>query len=172
MTVRGVHLGRMAARLGIGLAGWLALPGSAMAHSCAVAATPLAFGTYTSPAGPRADSQTSITVACTPAYLLLACKVSYTVTISHGNHGSPGNRQLAAGSGRLGYGLFSDAPRNIPWGDGGGGGAGVAGSITTSLLGLVCLPGQQIHPLYARIPAGQNVPAGVYADQVMVTITY
>lgn len=158
--------------LAIALCGWLAWPGSAMAHSCAVAATPLAFGAYTSPGGPRADSQASITVVCTPAYLLLACQVSYTLTISQGQHGTAGNRQMAAGSGRLGYGLFSDAARSAPWGDGGATGAGVGGSITTSLLGLVCLPGQRVHTVHARIPAGQSVPAGVYGDQVMVTITY
>lgn len=156
--------------LGLALLGGYALPDSAMAQSCAVTATPLAFGAYTSPGGPRADSQASVTVACTPAYLLLACSVSYAITISHGQHGGAGIRQMAAGSGRLRYDLFSDATRSTPWSDSGG--AGVGGNITTSLLGLVCLPGQRTHPLYARIPAGQSVPAGVYGDQVMVTITY
>ena len=55
---------------------------------------------------------------------------------------------------------------------GGAAGEGVGGNITTSLLGLVCLQGLQSHTLYARIPAGQSVPAGTYGDQVMVTITY
>lgn len=160
------------AKLAFGLFAWLAMPGLAQAHSCTVAATPLAFGTYASPGGPRVDSQAGITVTCTPAYLLLACSVSYTLTISHGQHGTAGNRQMAAGAGRLGYGLFSDAARSVPWGDGGAAGAGVGGNITTSLLGLVCLQGLQNHTLYARIPAGQSVPAGTYGDQVMVTITY
>ena len=131
-----------------------------------------AKGVYVSPGGPRVDSQASLTVTCTPAYLLLACRVSYTITLSHGSAGTPGNRQLAAGTGRLGYGLYSDAARSSPWGEGGAGGPGVAGSITTSLLGLVCLPGVNHHTIHARIPAGQSVPAGAYSDQVVVTITY
>lgn len=145
---------------------------AAQAQTCAATATPLAFGGYVSPGGPRVDSQASITVTCTPAYLLLACKQSYTITLSHGSTGSPGNRQMAAGSGRLGYDLFRDASRTSAWGDGGAGGPGVGGSITTSLLGLLCLPGANNHIVHARIPAGQSVPAGAYTDQVLVTVTY
>ncbi len=158
---------------------WLALPllwatfsASAQAQACAVAATPLAFGAYVSPGGARVDSQASVTVTCTPAYLLLACNVSYTLSLSHGTVGTPGNRQMAAGAGRLGYGLFNDAARTSPWGDGGAGGPGVGGTISTSLLHLVCLPGQRNHTIHARIPAGQIVPAGSYGDQVLLTITY
>lgn len=158
---------------------WLALPllwallsTGAQAQTCAVVATPLAFGAYVSPGGARVDSQAGVTVTCTPAYLLLACNVSYTLSLSHGSAGSPGNRQMAAGSGRLGYGLFNDAARTSPWGDGGAGGPGVGGGIGTSLLGLVCLPGHRNHTIHARIPAGQSVPAGAYSDQVLLTITY
>ena len=75
-------------------------------------------------------------------------------------------------TGRLAYGLFSDAARTTPWGDGGAGGATVGGTITTSLLALLCLPGHQAHTIHGRIPANQSVPAGVYADQVVLTVTY
>ncbi|MGC4396148.1 Csu type fimbrial protein [Hydrogenophaga sp. T2] len=153
---------------------WLALNTGAQAHTCSVAATPLAFGAYTSPGGARVDSQAGVTVTCTPTYLLLACSVSYTLTLSSGSNGSPGNRQMAAGSGRLGYGLYSDSNRQSAWGDGGAGGPGVGGTISTNLLGLgvVCLAGAKNHTVYARIPANQVVPAGSYGDTVVLTITY
>ncbi|MBL0943396.1 MAG: spore coat protein U domain-containing protein [Hydrogenophaga sp.] len=153
---------------------WLALHTGAQAHTCSVAATPLAFGAYTSPGGARVDSQAGVTVTCTPTYLLLACSVSYTLTLSSGSNGSPGNRQMAAGSGRLGYGLYSDSNRQSAWGDGGAGGPGVGGNISTNLLGLgvVCLAGAKNHTVYARIPANQVVPAGSYGDTVVLTITY
>jgi spore coat protein U-like protein len=48
----------------------------------------------------------------------------------------------------------------------------VGGSITSGLLGLVCAPGNRSHTVYGRIPASQNVPAGAYEDQVLLTITY
>lgn len=144
----------------------------ARAHTCTVVATPLVFGAYTSPAGARVDSSAGVVVSCTPTYLLLACSVSYTLSLSHGSVGTPGARQMAAGAGRLRYDLFSDAARTIPWGDGGGGGGVVGSHITSGLLGLVCAPGTRAHTIHGRIPASQNVPAGLYQDQVVLTITY
>lgn len=144
----------------------------AHASSCSVSATPLAFGAYTSPGGARVDSSASVVVTCTPTYLLLACTTSYTLSLSNGVVGGPGSRQMAAGAGRLQYGLFSDAARSTPWGDGGASGSKVGGSITTGLLGLLCLPGVRNHTVYGRLPANQSVPAGSYVDQVVLTITY
>ena len=142
------------------------------AASCTVSTTPLAFGAYTSPGGARVDSTASVVVTCTPTYLLLACNTPYTLSLSSGVVGSPGDRQMAAGAGRLRYGLFSDAARSTPWGNGGASGGTVAGSISTGLLGLLCLPGVRNHTVYGRLPANQSVPAGSYADQVVLTITY
>lgn len=144
----------------------------AHAHTCSVQSTALAFGGYASPSGPRVDSTATVQVHCTPTYLLLACSVSYTLSLSHGTVGTPGTRLMAAGSGQLRYDLYRDAARTVPWGDGGGGGGTVGGSITSGLLGLVCAPGTRNHTVYGRIPANQNVPAGAYQDQVVLTITY
>lgn len=146
------------------------------AASCGVSVTPLAFGPYASPGGAQVDSSASVLVSCTPEYLLLACKSSYTLSLSLGSQASANQRRMAAtvstGTGYLGYGLFSDSQRQQPWGDGGASGARVGGTITTSLLALVCLPGNRSHTVYGRIPASQNVPAGVYADNVVLTVTY
>lgn len=144
----------------------------AQAHTCTVSATSLVFGSYHSPNGPRVDSTATVQVSCTPTYLLLACSVSYTMAISAGTVGTPGARQLAHGAGRLRYDLYSDAGRTVPWGDGGGGGAAAGGNISSGLLGLVCAPGSRNHTVFGRIPALQNVPAGSYQDQVILTITY
>ena len=135
-------------------------------------ATPLAFGGYVSPQGPRVDSSATVQVRCTPTYLLLACEVAYTLSLSAGQTPSGGVRQLSAGTGRLRYDLFSDAARSQPWGDGGASGSVVAGSISTGLLGLVCLQGSRNHTVYGRVPAAQHVPVGVYQDQLVLTITY
>lgn len=161
-----------ALRQALWLAGLLGLGGAAGATTCSVSTTPLAFGAYASPGGANVDSSASVLVTCTPSYLLLACTASYTLSLSAGSTGSPGARQMAAGSGRLAYGLFSDAARTTPWGDGGAGGAAVGGTITTSLLSLVCLAGSRSHTIHGRIPGLQSVPAGVYADEVVLTVTY
>lgn len=153
---------------------WLLALGSAgvQAQSCVVSATPLAFGGYVSPQGPRVDSSATVQVRCTPTYLLLACQVSYTLSLSAGQSPSGGVRRLSAGTGLLRYDLYSDAARTQPWGDGGASGGVVGGSISSGLLGLVCLQGSRNHTVYGRIPAAQNVPVGVYADQVVLTVTY
>lgn len=145
---------------------------AAQAHTCTVTATPLAFGNYVSPQGPRVDSSALVQVRCTPTYLLLACQVAYTLSLSTGQTPTGSSRQLSAGSGLLRYDLYADAARTQPWGDGGASGALVSGSISTGLLGLVCLQGSNSHTVYGRLPAGQNVPVGVYADQVVLTIAY
>jgi spore coat protein U-like protein len=144
----------------------------ALGQTCTVAVTPLAFGNYASPQGPRVDSSATVQVRCTPAYLLLACQVGYTLSLSAGLSPVGGARQLSAGTGLLRYDLYSDAARTVAWGDGGVSGSTVAGSISTGLLGLVCLQGSRSHTLYGRIPASQNVPVGVYQDQVVLTVTY
>jgi len=144
----------------------------AQAQTCTVSATPLAFGTYVSPQGPRVDSSATVQVRCTPTYLLLACRVSYTLSLSAGQSPSGGLRQLSAGTGLLRYDLYSDAARTQAWGDGGATGALVSGSISSGLLGLVCLQGSRSHTVYGRIPASQNVPVGVYSDQLVLTVAY
>lgn len=160
---------------------WIALPlalllscGVAQAAGCSVSATALAFGPYASPKGAQADSSASVVVTCTPEYLLLVCRTHYTLSLSLGGQALGNQRQMAAGTGRLAYGLFSDGARQQNWGDGGASGAVVSGSINTNLLGLglLCLQGSRSHTIYGRIPAEQNVPAGSYSDSVVLTITY
>jgi spore coat protein U-like protein len=148
------------------------LPWPADAQTCQVTATPLAFGPYAAPHGPRVDSSATVQVQCTPAYLLLGCQVSYSLSLSAGLSPAGGHRHLRAGTATLPYTLHSDPARSQPWGDGSELGPPVAGRVSTSLLGLVCLPGNRVHTLYGRIPGGQNVPPGGYADQLVLTVTY
>jgi spore coat protein U-like protein len=61
----------------------------------------------------------------------------------------------------LTYNLYTDASRLISWGDGSG------GSSTVSMTGAAA-----DIPVYGRMAARQNVPAGAYADTIVVTITY
>jgi len=143
------------------------------AATCTVVGLPMAFGNYTSPGGTQVDSTAVLTVTCTPDYLLLACKTDYTVKLDAGTSGSGFNpRQLASGANRLDYNLYTGSARTTVWGDGTGGTGTVSGSISTSLLALVCLAGNANHTIYGRIPASQNAAAGVYADTITITVTY
>jgi len=70
---------------------------------------------------------------------------------------------LNGGSQTLSYGLYTDAARSSPWGDGTGGTGTVSGNGTGSA---------QTSTIYATLLAPASVPPGVYADTVVATITY
>ena len=151
------------------LLGWAPAP---QAATCSVVGLPLAFGAYGSPGGAQVDSTATLTVTCTPDAILLSCRTDYTVRLSTGTSGSYSPRQLASGANRLNYNLYTSAARTTVWGNGTGGTGTVAGTISTSILGLICLAGNNNHTVYGRIPASQNVAAGLYSDTITVTVTY
>jgi outer membrane usher protein len=63
------------------------------------------------------------------------------------------------------YGLYRDAARTRPWGDGSFG-----TSTVTSTGGGVNVV--RTHTVYGRLPAQGVPPPGSYSDTVTVTITY
>jgi spore coat protein U-like protein len=148
------------------------LPGLTHAASCTVTATSVAFGVYASPGGVQTDSSGTVTVTCTPDFILLACKTPYTVSLSQGGAASYAPRKLASGANTLNYNLYTNAARSTVWGDGSGGSSTVVGTVSTSILSLLCLSGSNNHTVYSRIPAAQSVAAGAYADTITVTVTY
>lgn len=90
--------------------------------------------------------------------------MSYTVLLSAGDAGSYSPRKLSGGAHTLSYNLYTDPLRTIVWGDGSGG--------TTSITGAFALPGAIDHTVYGRLPAQQNVGAGVYSDTITATIDF
>lgn len=126
--------------------------------SCAVVALPLAFGSLTQIGGTAVDSQTTVTVTCTPG-------VGYNVGLDDGAHAAGGTRQLQAviGSSVIPYTIYSDAARTTQWGT-------TIGSDTVARTATL-LPAALT--VYGRIPA--NTPlatAGAYTDLVTVTVTF
>jgi spore coat protein U-like protein len=67
------------------------------------------------------------------------------------------------GAERLLYNLYLDAARTIVWGDGTGG-SQTGPMVTTRGAG-----GTTTAYVFGRIPAGQDVAAGVYGDTIRVT---
>lgn len=70
----------------------------------------------------------------------------------------------SAGSDLLDYNLFTDPAMTRIWGDGTGGTYVVNRRVRTWRVRWI--------RVYGRIPAGQDVPAGSYTDNVRVTIFY
>lgn len=70
-------------------------------------------------------------------------------------------RQMSNGADNLVYHLFSDSTRSTAWGDG-----------AATILPITGTGTEENLPVYGTIPTGQNVPAGNYADQVTITVTF
>ena len=127
-------------------------------NACAVVATGLVFGTLNQISGTANDSQSTITVTCTPG-------TSYDVGLDNGAHAAGGVRYMtpAVGSGTIPYALYTSAARMTGWGNTVGTDTvnHTAGVLPTTLT------------VYGRVPAGAPpVAAGAYADLVPVTVTF
>lgn len=125
----------------------------AAAASCDISSQGVNFGSYDTLDPQPLDGAGSIAVVCDE-------EASFTISLSSGAGTYPA-RRLAGGADALVYNLFIDAARIVVWGDGSAGSVTLANTASTAQ-----------ETVYGRIPARQNVPAGGYADTIVVTITY
>ena len=124
---------------------------------CAVTATDLAFGTYTSEAGTPLQGTTLLRATCTP-------ESSYNIGLNEGT--SPGatvnQRKMVSGTQALNYQLYSDSARSKIWGN-------TTGTDTVTGVGTGLA---QDHTVFGAVPASQVVPAGDYQDTITVRVYY
>ena len=138
------------------------------AVSCSVTATGPAFGVYSPLSATPAYANGQVTVTCT---LLSGGATAVTLVSSYstGASGSYALRTMLSGASTLSYNLFYDAAYTQIRGNGTGGSQ--TGGATLNLT-----PGNPVltatGTIYGRIPAAQDPAAGVYADTIVVTITY
>lgn len=131
--------------------------------TCRVSATGVAFGTYDPfSASPNAATGT-VTVNCT---FTIAVTITYEISLSPGNSGSFSERQMTQGASSLAYNIYTSSTQNQVWGDG----SGQSQKTTGWIIGV--LNHRRAFTIYGRIPAGQNVPSGVYTDTIIATIAY
>jgi spore coat protein U-like protein len=135
-----------------------ALWSPAASAQCTIAAATFAFGTYDVFVATNLDSIGTLTINCA---------ANANIRVSMGPSATSGNitnRQLriVSGTDRLSYNIFLDTARAVIFGD------GVTGSAGTAFVrrGVPFIP-----QIFGRIPAGQDVGAGSYTDQVILTIT-
>ena len=131
--------------------------------NCTIATSAVAFGTY-DPVSAHASSALNgtggVTVTCTSGS-------SATITLGQGSNADTGStdaaplRRVKSGTNYLSYALYSDSGRTTVRGNTAG--TGLAHTGTGSAAAIT---------IYAQIAAGQNVPAGSYADTVVATITF
>lgn len=128
--------------------------------SCTFTNNDILFGNY-SPLQPNdIKTPTQFTLACG----LVALLQNVEVTFSAGQSNNMTARRMVSGSHTLAYNLFKDAAYTQILGDGSNNTTTLSASI---LLGL----GNQYNwTVYAKLPAGQAIPAGTYSDTLVVTV--
>jgi spore coat protein U-like protein len=137
------------------------------ATSCSLALGNLAFGAYDVFGMASLDSSASLVVTCRRD----GGAPNSTLAIAIGPSASSGtvaNRRMQTGGSAefLGYNLFRDATRTSLWGNTPG---------VDTLVQAISVPNngsvQISATIFGRIPAGQDVRMGIYADSVMITVT-
>lgn len=126
--------------------------------ACAVTANPLAFGNYDPTAATALDATTTLSVLCTVG-------TSFTVGLNAGTGtgATVTTRRMTNGANTLNYALYREAARTNNWGN-------TPGTDTPPPTTAPVLPTSLT--VYGRVPAGQNVAPGGYADTVTVTVNY
>ena len=123
--------------------------------TCAISASPLAFGTY-APAAAR-DATATIAVNCSRT-------APYQISLGGGQNPIAASRRMGGPlGGFVGYNLYSNSARSTAWGDGSTFGARVGGVGSGTAQNLT---------VYGRIPANQYARPGSYSDSVFVTVEY
>lgn len=139
-----------------------ALLGAAPAGACTITTTAVAFGTYNPQAAGADDGTGTIALACHPSV------DSPNVAIGTGGSGTFSPRRMSNGVSTLDYNLYTTTARTVVWGN------GTAGTSTVTLSGGSVSGGVRrfSRTVFGRIPALQNVTAGIYGDTVIVTVTF
>jgi spore coat protein U-like protein len=146
--------------IGLVLAAIVCFSGRADAANCSVSTTPVAFGSYDVFTPTATSSVGSVAINCNGNVLLIG------VAIDEGRAGTFSPRRLyRTPTEWLTYNLYRDAGLATVWGDGTGG--------TGLYIGFRPSNNQTYNvPVYGSIPAGQDVRAGTYSDNLSVTVNF
>lgn len=130
-------------------------------NNCTISTTPVSFPSY-DPIGANAtvdaDNGTgTVTITCTRG-------TTATIGLGLGSNASGTTRRMLNGtSNYLNYELYQTSARTIIWGNSG------AGLFSP---GAAPTKAPRTFTVYGRIFAGQDLPAGSYADTVQATVNF
>ena len=131
-----------------------------VSKNCSITTTPVAFGVYdpvVANAGTPLDGAGAVIVTCTKG-------AGTRIDLNDGANPTGGTRRMSAGGGNfLTYQLYQDTGRTTAWGSGTGVGQTITGAPSKAA---------RTFTVFGRVPAGQDVPAGSYADTVVATINF
>lgn len=125
--------------------------------TCVVVASPLVFGNYDPTSATATAGTTTFIVTCTDL-------TPYDIGLDAGTGtgATVASREMADGGVFLNYSLYQDAGHTTVWGNTVG-----TDTVHDTATGLPIT-----YTVYGLIPAQQSVGAGLYTDDVTVTVTY
>lgn len=154
------------------------LGSAAQAAQCNLNVTDLSFGTVMQMDPLPSDVQGTVSVQCQAEVADLmgipaTATVDYVLRLNGGGSGDPAQRRMQGPGAMLAYNIFTDAGRQVVWGDGNNGTVPQTGEFVFSELQVLQGTPQSADFIsYARIPANINVAPGAYADAVTVTLVF
>ena len=138
---------------------------ASVAKSCQVSATSnIAFGAYDPLAVADKDAAGSVTIKCSQGVTNIVVTLDQGANPAGGSTAAAPLRQMASGTDRLGYQIYSNAGRTSVWGNTAGTGVTIVGPTAAATPDVL--------PTYGRIAAGTDAAVGTYSDTVGVTATF
>lgn len=130
-------------------------------NNCTISTTPVSFSSY-DPIGANANANAdngtgTVTITCTRG-------TTATIGLGPGSNASGTTRRMLNGTNNyLNYELYQGSDRTAVWGNSG------AGLLSP---GPAPTKAPRTFNVYGRIFAGQDLPAGSYADTVQATVNF
>ncbi len=126
--------------------------------NCTISTSPLVFGSFdpvVAHATAPLDANGAVIVTCTKG-------AATTVALNLGQYAAAAVRRMSGGTDYLQYELYQNTGRTQAWGTG-------AQAMTPPVA-----PGKapRSFTVYGRVPGGQDVLAGSYADTVTATVNF
>ena len=146
----------------------LSISATVVANCTITTSSAIAFGNYDPVAANAAtplDATGTLSVACTKGSPGVKIALATGTNPSGGSTCTAPARNMNNGANLLAYALYQDSGRTQTWGCDTSA-SGNAVSYNPASKAAVAMT------VYARIPAGQDIPAGAYADTVVATISF
>ena len=133
-----------------------------VAQTCVVTGNTLDFGAYDPTSGTAVNGSATVSVLCTKNTIAAVAMSEGANATGTSTCGTP-QRQMANGTERLTYGLYTDTNRTAAW-----------GCTTGNDVDFTSASSQtaKVITVYGQIPALQDVGFGNYQDTVAVSVTF
>lgn len=135
--------------------------------TCSVNVTGMNFGIYTFLNKIPVTTTASINVNCTAS--TAGAQIGYEITLGTGNSGTYQMRQMNNGSATLNYNIYTSLAYQNIWGDATSGTQSVSDNYTITQILTRYI---KYYSAYSVISAAQNVPGGIYSDNIVVSVIF